>query len=111
MLSMDFFSKNEPGLFRPLVDSLLYRDDYMLLADYQLYVDCQDEVSKAFKNKEHWTKMSILNVARSGKFSSDRTIREYCSEIWTIEPVPVKVAPYNPTAQTHIKLSINNVQD
>ena len=108
MLSAGYFSKKEPGLFRPLADSLLYRDDYMLLADYQSYVDCQDKVSETFRNQDLWIKMSILNVARIGKFSSDRTIREYCKDIWDTKPVPVTVAPYNPTSSVNIKLSIDN---
>jgi starch phosphorylase len=63
----------------------------MLLADYQSYVDCQERVSAAFSNKEEWTKMSILNVARIGKFSSDRSIREYCADIWKTWPVKIQV--------------------
>ena len=68
--------------FRPLVDHLLQRDEYLLLADYQSYLDCQDRVGAAFRDKKKWTAMSILNVARIGKFSSDRSIREYCEKIW-----------------------------
>ena len=85
------FSAGDSALFRPLVDSLLARDDYMLLADYQSYIDCQDQVSEAFKDQERWTRMSILNVARMGKFSSDRAIREYCQEIWNAKPVPISL--------------------
>jgi starch phosphorylase len=59
----------------------------MLLADYQSYIDCQDAVSLAYKNQEQWTRMSILNVARIGKFSSDRSIRDYCADIWKTWPV------------------------
>ena len=70
-------------LFRPLVESLLTRDDYMLLADYQAYVDCQQRVSEAYRDRADWTRMSILNCARVGRFSSDRSIREYCRDIWT----------------------------
>lgn len=84
------FSQGDRALFRPLVDSLLNRDEYMLLADYQSYIDCQDLVSKAFKDKRNWTRMSILNVARMGKFSSDRSIREYCSRIWKIKSLNEK---------------------
>jgi starch phosphorylase len=79
------FSRGDRELFRPLVDSLLNRDEYMLLADYQSYVECQDLVSKSFKDKRSWTHMSILNVARMGKFSSDRSIREYCDKIWKVK--------------------------
>jgi starch phosphorylase len=84
------FSRGDRELFRPLVDSLLNRDEYMLLADYQSYVDCQDLVSRAFKDKNNWTRMSILNVARMGKFSSDRSIRDYCERVWNIKPLNKK---------------------
>jgi starch phosphorylase len=79
------FSRGDRDLFRPMVDSLLKRDEYMLLADYQSYVDCQDLVSKSFKDNRSWTRMSILNVARMGQFSSDRSIREYCEKIWKVK--------------------------
>jgi len=71
----------------PLVDALLDRDDYMLLADYQAYVDCQQRVSEAFRDQKNWTRMSILNSARVGRFSSDRSIREYCRDIWNARPI------------------------
>jgi starch phosphorylase len=81
------FSHGDRELFSPLVDSLLNRDEYMLLADYQSYVDCQNMVSTAFTDSRNWTRMSILNVARMGKFSSDRSIREYCKTIWKVKPL------------------------
>ena len=84
-------SHGDRRLFQPLVDSLLTNDDYMLLADYQSYVECQDSVSLAFGNQEEWTRMSILNVARVGKFSSDRSIRDYCADIWKTWPVSVQL--------------------
>lgn len=84
-----FFSPGLPDLFRPLVDSLLHRDEYMLLADYRSYVDCQDRVNSAYLDQDLWTRLSILNVARIGYFSSDRTIREYCDEVWDLKPVKV----------------------
>jgi starch phosphorylase len=90
-LSSGEFSHGDRGLFEPLVHSLLNGDDYMLLADYQAYVDCQDRVSLAYKNPEEWTRMSILNVARIGKFSSDRSIRDYCADIWKTWPVRIEV--------------------
>jgi starch phosphorylase len=83
------FSRGERDLFRPIVDSLLHGDAYRLLADFQSYVDCQDLVSAAYRKTEEWTRMSILNVARMGKFSSDRSIREYCAEIWRVKPVKI----------------------
>ncbi|HBB32772.1 MAG TPA: glycogen phosphorylase [Cyanobacteria bacterium UBA8803] len=88
------FSPEHPDLFKPIVDSLLHRDEYMLLADYQSYIDCQDRVSQAYHNQENWIRMSILNTARMGKFSSDRTIREYCQDIWKVEPVPIELPEY-----------------
>jgi starch phosphorylase len=84
-----FFSHGDPQLFRPLVDSLLNEDPYMLLTDYQPYVDIQDEAGNAYLDPEHWTRMSILNVARMGKFSSDRAIGEYCKDIWKVGPMDV----------------------
>jgi starch phosphorylase len=89
LIGSGHFSPGDKGLFRPLVDSLLYHDEYMLFADYRSYVECQDKVGDAFRDADRWTRMSILNAARSGKFSSDRTIREYCREIWKVEPVPI----------------------
>ncbi len=80
------FSNGDADLFKPLVNSLLNHDDFMLFADYQSYIDCQDRVGKAFLDKEQWTRMSVFNVARMGKFSSDRSIREYCEKIWKVKP-------------------------
>jgi starch phosphorylase len=73
-------------LFRPIVENLLGDDPYFLLADYQSYIDAQDRVSALWHNPEEWTCRSILNAARMGKFSSDRSMREYCGRIWNIEP-------------------------
>jgi starch phosphorylase len=90
-LSSGEFSHGDKTLFEPLVGSLLNGDDYMLLADYQSYIDCQDRVSLSYKNPEEWTRMSILNVARIGKFSSDRSIRDYCADIWKTWPVKIQL--------------------
>jgi starch phosphorylase len=90
-LASGTFSPGEPGLFRPIVDSLLNGGDpYLVLADFAAYCAAQEEVEKAYRDPERWTRMAILNVARSGKFSSDRTIREYAQEIWGIKPVPIE---------------------
>jgi len=83
------FSRGDGGLFKPIVDSLLQHDDYLLFPDYPSYVACQEGVSDAFREQKRWTRMSILNTARSGKFSSDRSIRDYCERIWQVKPVPV----------------------
>jgi starch phosphorylase len=93
-ISSGYFSQGNPDLFRPLVESLLYRDDFMLLADFQSYVECQKQVDLAFQNEDKWTRMSILNAARMGKFSSDRAIREYCQDIWNTQPVKVDLKQY-----------------
>jgi starch phosphorylase len=90
-LSSGEFSRGDRTLFEPLINSLLDRDEYMLLADYQAYVDCQDRVNAAYKDQELWTRMSILNVARIGKFSSDRAIKDYCAEIWKTWPVKIQL--------------------
>ncbi len=76
------FSRGDREIFRPLVDSLLNHDPFLVLADYQSYVDCQSRVSEAFRDERRWARMSILNIARMGKFSSDRAIREYYEKIW-----------------------------
>jgi glycogen phosphorylase len=94
-ISSGFFSPRDRGQFMAIVDSLLSRDEYMLLADFQAYSDCQEKVAAAFRDQESWTRMSILNVARMGKFSSDRTIAEYAKDIWGVEPVPVDLDGYS----------------
>ena len=75
-----------------MIDSLIYHDDYFVLADFQSYVDCQTEVSQAWADQAKWTKMSILNTARMGPFSSDRTILDYSRDIWRVEPNPVELS-------------------
>jgi len=87
LIADGFFSNGDRELFRPLVDSLMGRDDYMLFADYQAYVECQQRVSEAYLDPDNWARMSILNSARVGRFSSDRSIREYCRDIWLLNPV------------------------
>jgi glycogen phosphorylase len=87
LIDAGYFSNGDGELFRPLVESLLSRDDYMLLADYQSYIDCQQRASDAYRDRNNWTRMSILNSARVGRFSSDRSIREYCRDIWNVSPI------------------------
>jgi len=88
------FSPGEPNLFAPLVDALISHDEYMLLADYQSYIDCQKHVSAVYSDSETWTTMSILNTARMGYFSADRAIGEYCRDIWHAKPYPVEIENY-----------------
>jgi starch phosphorylase len=83
------FSRGDREMFRPLVENLLQSDPFLVLADYADYVACQERVSAAWQDVRHWTHMSILNTARAGKFSSDRAISEYCSQIWNIRPVRI----------------------
>jgi glycogen phosphorylase len=83
-LASGLFSRGDRSLFRPLIDGLLNSDPYLLFADYQSYVDCQDQVSATFLDQEKWSKMSIYNAARMGRFSSDRAIQEYCRNIWSV---------------------------
>ncbi len=91
LISSGAFSPSDAGLFRPLVDSLLNDDPFMLMADYRSYIECQEGVSAAYRDQDRWTRMSILNVARMGGFSSDRSIREYSEKIWGVKPVPISV--------------------
>lgn len=87
-----FYSKSQPDLFRPLVDSLLHQGDrYMLFADYESYIRTQQTVDITFRDKVKWARMSILNTANMGKFSTDRTISEYARDIWNIKPLPTIV--------------------
>jgi starch phosphorylase len=81
------FSNGDTNLFGPLVDALLARDEHMLLYDYRSYVDCQEAVSRRYADRDAWVRSSILNTARIGKFSSDRAIRQYCREVWKVQPV------------------------
>ncbi len=85
------FSRGNTDVFRPLVDNLLRQDPFLVLADFASYVSCQEQVDREYADQENWLRKSILNVARMGWFSSDRSIREYCDTIWKIKPVEVKV--------------------
>jgi starch phosphorylase len=91
IIGSGMFSHGDRSTFQPLIDNLLRQDPYLLLADYAAYIACQERVSAAYRDSEHWTRMSILNVARMGKFSSDRTIAEYCRDIWKVTPTPVEL--------------------
>jgi glycogen phosphorylase len=91
LISAGQFSHGDIEVFRPLVESLVEHDPFLVLADYASYIDCQDRVAAAWEDRDAWSRMSILNTARSGKFSSDRAIREYCDDIWNVGPVTVEV--------------------
>jgi starch phosphorylase len=90
-VSSGVFSPGEPGLFRPIVESLLNGGDpYFVLADFAAYCACQDEVEKAYRDATRWDRMAVLNVARTGKFSSDRTIQQYADDIWGVKAVKME---------------------
>jgi starch phosphorylase len=91
LIASGHFSRGDREMFRPLIDNLLHADPFLVLADYAAYVARQDDVSAAWQDPRRWTRMSILNTARSGKFSSDRAIAEYCEKIWHIRPVRVNL--------------------
>jgi starch phosphorylase len=89
LIASGAFSRGDRELFAPLVDNLVRSDPFFVLADYASYVACQERVAAAWRDPERWTRMSIMNSARSGKFSSDRAVREYCERIWRVTPARV----------------------
>ncbi|XP_062824768.1 glycogen phosphorylase, liver form [Anolis carolinensis] len=90
-----FFSPKDPDMFRDIVNMLFQHDRFKVFADYEAYVKCQDKVSQLYMNSKEWTKMVIRNIASSGKFSSDRTIKEYARDIWGVEPSDLRIPPPN----------------
>ena len=90
LIRNDFFSLTEPGIFRPIVANLLdHGDFYMNLADLRSFIDAQGRVEALYRDQERWSVEAIFNIARAGKFSSDRTIAEYAHDIWNVKPVEV----------------------
>ena len=89
LIAAGTFARGDRELFRPIVDNLRLSDHFLVLADYADYLRCQERVGNTWKNAHAWTRMSILNTARAGKFSSDRSIREYCDRIWNVAPVGI----------------------
>ncbi|XP_055495305.1 glycogen phosphorylase, brain form [Leucoraja erinacea] len=94
-ISSGHFSPKEPELFKDVVNMLMHHDRFKVFADFETYIKSQDKVSELYKNSKEWTKMVIKNIANSGKFSSDRTIKDYAREIWGVEPSDVKIPPPN----------------
>ncbi len=90
LISEGRFSRGDTEVFRPLIDNLIHHDPFLVLADYAAYIACQDQVSDTWRDSAAWTRKSILNSARSGKFSSDRAIAEYCDEIWNVQSVTIQ---------------------
>jgi starch phosphorylase len=93
LIAAGTFSQGDRETYRPLIDNLRNSDPFLVLADYADYVACQERVNAAWQDEEHWTRMSILNTARGGKFSSDRAVREYCDNIWNVKPVRIALDP------------------
>lgn len=89
LIQHGFFSKGDAAVFRPLFDGLLQHDPYLLMADFASYLHCQQQVSAAYVDNERWQRMSVLSSARSGRFSSDRAIEQYCQRVWRARAVPV----------------------
>jgi starch phosphorylase len=83
--------KAYPGLFRPIVEELLISDRYFLCADFDAYAECQGRAAETYRRAQDWTRMSVLNVAGMGRFSSDRTVQEYAADIWSAAPVRVEL--------------------
>jgi starch phosphorylase len=88
-ISLGVFSHGDKELFKPIIDSLLHHDEYLVCADYQSYIECQETAAQAYTDQENWTRMSILNTARCGFFSSDRSMQQYSSDIWGVRPLAV----------------------
>jgi starch phosphorylase len=91
LIASGHFGRGNASLFRGLVDGLVYHDPYLLMADFDSYTQCQQRVDDAYRDTDRWTRMSILNTARSGRFSSDRSIAEYASRIWNVKRVPIEL--------------------
>ena len=90
LIAEGHFCRSDVDVFRPVVDSLSHHDPFLVMADYASYIECQERVSAAWQDTKAWTRMSILNSARGGKFSSDRSIAEYCDDIWNVHPVTIR---------------------
>ncbi len=95
MIAGNYFNRNEPGIFQPIIEGLLDYDYYCLFPDYDPYIKAQKKVDNLYRNLDEWTKKSILNCARIGKFSSDRSIKEYAEKIWNVKPIKVELDALN----------------
>jgi starch phosphorylase len=103
LIASGLFSNGDSHLFRPLTENLLNADPFLVCADFRDYVDCQGRVAAAYANQDDWVRMSIVNVARSGPFSSDRAIREYCEHTWHVAPLRVEMS--TPAAASRLTAS------
>ena len=91
MIASNYFNKSEPGIFNDMIEGLMNVDYYCIFADYESYIKTQEKVSMLYSDIEEWTKKSMLNVARIGKFSSDRAIKEYAEKIWGVKKVKIQL--------------------
>jgi len=91
LIASGLFSHGDTEQFRPLTENLIHSDPFMVLADFRAYVDCQRLVDHAYRATHDWDRMSILNTARIGKFSSDRSVQDYADHIWQVQPVPIEL--------------------
>ena len=89
-MASGYFSTDDPSRFHPVVEALSRHDPFLLLADYASYIACQERVDGVFRQPDEWAKRAILNVAGMGRFSSDRTVLEYASLVWDVEPAPTR---------------------
>jgi starch phosphorylase len=94
LIASGFFNPEEPNMFRPITDNLLGEDPFRLMADFEAYVQCQRRVEKAYMDRDFWDRAAVLNIANMGRFSSDRSIRDYAKGIWNVAPIPVVIPPY-----------------
>nr|XP_061798125.1 glycogen phosphorylase, liver form isoform X2 [Nerophis lumbriciformis] len=92
-ITSGFFSPKNPNLFKDLTEMLFKYDRFKVFADFEAYVKCQEKVNKLYQNPKEWTQMVVKNIAATGKFSSDRTITEYATEVWGVEPTDLKIPP------------------
>ena len=91
LIASGFFSPDRPDLFKHIAEKLLTNDTYLLCADFRSYIDMQKKVAEEYLDKKTWAEKAILNVARMGKFSSDRTIKQYAEEIWNAKGCSIKL--------------------
>ncbi len=106
MISLDYFSGGQKGLFWPIVDQLLDFDPYLVLPDFRSYIKQQKKVSEIYPDWKRWNTMSVINTANVGKFSSDRTIQQYCQDIWKVDPVKIEIPGYNQLRATSMKIDV-----
>jgi starch phosphorylase len=108
LISCGFFSTENPGLFQPIIDSLMNVDQYMHMADFDSYRKAHMDIATTYSDKAKWAKMSVINVARVGMFSSDRTIKQYAEEIWGLNAVPISLEKSSKTSAKTTKTTKSN---